>query len=395
MNRRKAVGVATAAVVALVLSACGSSDGGGGGGGGGDKTVKVAVLDALTGANQTLGIETQRGTKMAFDNINAAGGFKVGDTTYKFEPTMTDIQSDPAVAASTAQKVVSGGTKFILGATTSVLAGPIASAVLRANGKVMMMGPATTLDQYVGKDAPIFRTLPSDAATAKQYIPVLAKEFPDVKSVAGLMPNDPVGKGILTLYLPEFNKAGMSTASQGTFAADDANLLPVVQQTSPNAQALFVGYVDNQVASLVKATVEAGRAKILFTRGTLCTQGIKAAKDITALTCIIYTADPLNSGNDPKAAKFFEDYKAKFNATPTSDSAGALYYYDYVYLLVEAMKKAGTTTDVPKIQAALKGLSYSGVLNVGFDAQGLNNSPIKVGIEKDGKYTVLPGQPAS
>jgi branched-chain amino acid transport system substrate-binding protein len=393
MNSRKMVGVATVAVAALALSACGSSDSGGGDSG--DATVKIAVLDALTGANQTLGIETQRGTQMAFDKINADGGFKVGDTTYKFEPSVTDIQSDPAVAASTAQKVVSGGTKFILGATTSVLAGPIASAVLRANGKVLMMGPATTLDTYVGKAAPIFRTLPSDASTAKQYIPVLAQQFPDVKQIAGLMPNDPVGKGILSLYLPEFAKAGMATASQGTFAADDANLLPIVQQSSPNAQALFVGYVDNQVASIVRATVEAGRAKILFTRGTLCQQGIQNAKDITALTCIIYTADPLNTGNDTKAAQFFTDYKAKFNATPTSNSAGALYYYDYVSLLVKAMQKAGTTTDVPKIQAALKGLSYTGVLDVGFDANGLNNSPIKVGIEKDGKYTVLPGQPAS
>lgn len=391
MHSRRMVGAATFAAVALALSACGGGDGGGGG----DTTVKVAVIDALTGANQTLGVETQRGTKMAFDKINADGGFEVGGKKYTFEYTTNDVQSDPAVAASTAQKVVSGDTKFILGSTTSTLAGPIASAVIRANGKVLMMAPATTLDQYVGKQAPIFRTLPSDAQTAKQYVPVLAKEFPDVKSVAGLMPNDPVGKAILDLYLPEFAKDGMATSSQGTFAAKEANLLPIVQQSSSSAQSLFIGYVDTQVASLVKASIEAGRAKVFFTRGTLCQEGVANAKQITALTCIIYTADPLTTGNDPKADKFFQDYKSTFGTEPTSNSAGALYYYDYVYLLVEAMKKAGTTTDVPKIQAALKGLSYTGVLQVGFDAQGLNSSPIKVGIVRDGKYSVLPGAATS
>lgn len=389
MKYTKMTGTAIAAIAALTLSACGS---GGDGGGSGGSTVDIAVLDAITGLNQTLGIETQRGTEMAIDEINAAGGFEVDGKTYKLRSKFTDVQSDPGVAASTAQKVVSSGTKFIMGATSSTLAGPIASAVLRANGKVLMMAPATTLDSFVGKDAPIFRTLPGDQLTADQYIPVLKREFPNVKTIASLMPNDPIGQSILDIYGKAFDSVGIKTASQAKFAADESNFAPIIQRSSPDAQALFIGYVDTQVASIIRGSLEAGRAKIFFTRGTLCSQGLENQKRIDALTCIIYTADPLNTKNDPKAAKFFADYKAKFNTEPTSDSAGALYYYDYVSLLVKAMQEAGTVTDVRKIQAALKGLSYDGVLKVGFDSEGLNNSPIKVGIVRPDGYDVVPGE---
>ena len=55
-------------------------------------------------------------------------------------------------------------------------------------------------------------------------------------------------------------------------------------------------------------------------------------------------------------------------------------HYDYIAMLAQAMEKAGTTDDVDKVAAALRGASYDGVVQVSFDPSGANTSPMGAGI---------------
>ena len=133
-----ALSVAVVGVSGLAACSSSSKSSGGGGsttsssGGGATGTIKVAILDAQTGTLASYGRETARGSQMALDKINDAGGIKVGNTTYKFSYTITDLQSDATIAASAAQTAIQNGAQVILGPGVSAMAQPVAQAVQRA-----------------------------------------------------------------------------------------------------------------------------------------------------------------------------------------------------------------------------------------------------------------------
>ncbi|MGH3761908.1 ABC transporter substrate-binding protein [Actinophytocola sp.] len=381
--------LALGAVMALTLAACGQPGGGGGGSQAEEGTIKVAVMDAQSGQLSTFGIETIRGAQMAFDEINERGGVTVGGQQYRFDVEEVDLQSDPAIAAQAAQEAITGdGAQIIVGATPSALSEPIAGVVLRSGGRALHLAAATSLDKYAGKGDPIFRTLTPDDLTAQQYISVLKNEFPDVSTVSALMINDAVGTSIMDIYPPEFEKSGMQVVSKDTFPTEETNFAPLIQRTPNNVDAFFIGYSDPVSVALVNAAIEANRGKVFFNRGSVCQVGIDAGTKIDAYTCVIYTEDPLNPSTD-KAKDFFARYEKKFDRKVDSNSAQALYYYDYIFLLAQAIEKAGTTEDMNKVADALRGSSYEGVVDVGFDEDGVNKSPIKVGIVRDGQMSVI------
>jgi len=59
---------------------------------------------------------------------------------------------------------------------------------------------------------------------------------------------------------------------------------------------------------------------------------------------------PLVYDEDPEAKDFVKRYQAKFGKTPGSEAG---YHYMTTYIMVEAMKIAGTTSDPAKIRAAI------------------------------------------
>ena len=95
--------------------------------------------------------------------------------------------------------------------------------------------------------------------------------------------------------------------------------------------------------------------------------------------------------------KFVEAYKAcstrrdfPYDQAPLCSSS----CYDHVYMLVEAMKKAGTVDDVAKVKAALMSFTHEGLWNIRYDKTGeeVINFDI-VDVQKGGKVTVSHQQP--
>ena len=75
--------------------------------------------------------------------------------------------------------------------------------------------------------------------------------------------------------------------------------------------------------------------------------------------------------SDEKVKNFVQAYKAfhkrdfPYDQAPLCSSS----CYDHVYMLVEAMKKAGTVEDVAKIREALLSMTYQGLWKIKFDAR--------------------------
>ena len=62
--------------------------------------VKLGQIEAQTGANAIYGWMGSQGVPIAVEEINKAGGFKVGDKSYKFELISLDTRGDPKEAGA-------------------------------------------------------------------------------------------------------------------------------------------------------------------------------------------------------------------------------------------------------------------------------------------------------
>src|SRR5436853_3308829 len=60
-----------------------------------EEVVKIGHVAPLTGGIAHLGKDNENGARMAVEEINAAGGIKIGDKTLKLELMAEDDKADP------------------------------------------------------------------------------------------------------------------------------------------------------------------------------------------------------------------------------------------------------------------------------------------------------------
>jgi branched-chain amino acid transport system substrate-binding protein len=81
-----------------------------------EKKLTIGVADALTGGGAVYGLPQANAVKMAADEINAAGGIKVGADNYKIDVIVYDDKANPTEATNAVRKLIDrDGVKYILG----------------------------------------------------------------------------------------------------------------------------------------------------------------------------------------------------------------------------------------------------------------------------------------
>src|SRR5262245_58052079 len=78
--------------------------------------VKIGQIEAQTGANAIYGWMSSQGTALAVDEINKAGGFKVGNKTYKIQLIALDTRGEPKEATVQLKRLIEvDQAKYIFG----------------------------------------------------------------------------------------------------------------------------------------------------------------------------------------------------------------------------------------------------------------------------------------
>src|SRR5256885_17262070 len=81
-----------------------------------EKTLSIGLLGPLSGGAASYGVELQRGAEMRTDEINKAGGLKVGGDVYKIKLVAYDHKAQAAEAATATNKLVfQDKVKYIIG----------------------------------------------------------------------------------------------------------------------------------------------------------------------------------------------------------------------------------------------------------------------------------------
>lgn len=340
-----------------------------------EDVVRIGQIEALTGATATYGWMSAQGTKVAVEEINAKGGFKVGDKTYKLELLQMDTRGEPREATVQFRKMMEDKVRFVFGPFLTNVFNAIEPIANKHNGQFLLFAGATAAHYALGKPGHdyLLRTWNWDAGPVgfgKLMVDYLKKL--KTKKVAMLFQNDAFGKTAVDIYTKLFKDAGIELEIElfepGT--KDFSAALAKLAAGKPDI--LFPGYSDAVLYDIVRQSTESGFGNRFFlVRGSI---GPALKNKDMIQDYIAYVPKYFESAEktEPKVKAFIESYKKTFKRDFPYDQAPlcSSSCYDHVYMLVQAMQKAGTVDDVAKIRAALMNMTYDGLWKIKYDKTG-------------------------
>jgi branched-chain amino acid transport system substrate-binding protein len=324
--------------------------------------VKIGHVGPLTGGIAHLGKDNENGARLAIEEANAAGT-KIGGKDVKFVLLAEDDQEDPKVGATVAQKLVDAKVAGVVGHLNSGTSIP-ASPIYNQAGIPVISGSATNpklteqgfKNQFrdVGRDDQQGPAIASYLATTRK--PQLVAVIDDASAY---------GEGLANEVEKTLKAANIKVLprEKGTNKTTDWKaVLTKLRGQKPDA--VFYGGMDATGGPLLKQGRELGMKAVFSFGDGACTDKMKelAGDAAEGLLCS-------QAGIPPQAASkaFLDAYKKRFNMDPI---LYAPFTYDGANLLIEAMKKAGSSD--PKVYLPeLQKINYAGATGaIQFDEKG-------------------------
>jgi branched-chain amino acid transport system substrate-binding protein len=226
ITRRQALASAGAAVLAGSLSRPAIAA---------KEPILIGYLPALTGPSSATGIGMNRGTQLAVQEINAAGGID----GRQIELIIRDTQSDPT-------KAVNGAAELTRGQKVSFVAGPVNSGEslavvpLLARTNTPQVHPCWVDTLTDPKKYPMcFRNAPTNqqiGGAANRYVVEILKR----KKVAVISDTSGYGTASVNAYVPMLKTQGAEVVYQGNVDAANPDLRPeLLRMQSAGAEAIM------------------------------------------------------------------------------------------------------------------------------------------------------------
>lgn len=329
------------------------------------QTIKLAVIQELSGAGATAGTNAKNGIELAVKEINAAGGI-LGK---KLETLVNDTQSNPGVAKGLATKAVDDDVFAVLGPTFSGSVLVSMAETKRAEIPNFTGGEATAITQQ--GNPYVFRTSFTQASSMPKVARYIANNL-KAKTVAVIFVNNDFGKGGRDAFDKAAEASGLKVLADISTESGQVDFAsPVLKAKQSNADVLFVYTNEEESARALKELRKQGWTKPIIGETTLTGQKVidlagEAANG--AIAHVGLTVDAPNPNVRAFRAKFEKEYKY------ISDHNG-IKGYTSVYMLKAAIEKVGKLDRVATAKA-LHGLTISaakepGVLmDVTIDANG-------------------------
>lgn len=344
------------------------------------EVIKIGGLAPLTGPVAIYGTTASNGTKLAFEEINKAGGV-LGK---KIEFVLLDEKGDATEAVNAYNKLADSGVVAIVGDITSKPT--LAVAETAAQDNMPMITPTATQFNVTEAGKNVFRVCFTDPYQGV-ILANLAKNNLGATKVAVMINNsNDYSDGVAKAFIGEAENLGLTIVAKEGYAEGDKDFraqLTKIAATNPDV--LLVPEYYEQAALIATQAREIGlNATFIGPDGW---DGIAKALDSSSYPAIensYFTNHYSTEDKSEKVQNFLAAYKATYNDEPSSFAALG---YDAAYIIKEAIEKAGST-DKEAVIEAMKNIDYNGVTGqLRFDEK---NNPVKaVTVLKivDGKYT--------
>jgi branched-chain amino acid transport system substrate-binding protein len=330
--------LAWAAAAAVILPALGC------GKGRTSDEIVIGEYGSLTGTTATFGISTDNGAKMAFDEINKAGGV-LGK---KLKILVEDDQSKPEEAATAVTKLINQNHVVAMIGEVSSSRSLAAAPVCQANA-VPMVSPSSTNPRVTQIGDYIFRVCFIDPFQGSVMAKFAANTL-KAKRVAILVDvrND-YSVGLQTFFRENFRQLGGQIVAEQSYSEGDSDFhAQLTQIKAVNPEAIYVPGYYTEVGTIARQARELGiTAPLLGGDGWDSPKLFEIGGD--ALNGCYLSNHYSVDDPSPAVQKFVGDYKARYKQTP--DALAAL-GYDAAKILADAMSRAGSAEGA-KVRDAL------------------------------------------
>lgn len=338
------------AALALLTACKKPNDSGSGaatGGASSGDTIPVGEFASLTGKEAAFGQSSHKGTVLAIDEINKAGGVLGKQLRLITE----DTQSKQGESATGVRKLISRDKVVaVLGEVASGRS--LEGASVCQPARIPMISPSSTNPKVTEAGDYIFRVCFTDDFQG-QVLAKFAANSLKLKNVAILSDaTSAYSDGLSSYFINHFSKTDGKIPVQQKFNGGDKDFR--AQLTSikgANPDGIFIPGYYTDVGLIVAQARQLGINVPMFGGdGWEAPQLYQIGGD--ALKNTYYTTHFYFESAEPKVQEFVKNYKARYN-NEIPDAMAAL-GYDSAYVLVDAIKRAGST-DPSKIRDALAG----------------------------------------
>src|SRR5258706_5520083 len=335
-----------------------------------DTFVKIGHVAPLTGEIAHLGKDQENGARLAIEEINKKG-LTIGGQKVTLELDAQDDAADPRQATQVAQKLVDDKVVAVVGHLNSGTSIP--ASKIYGDAGIVQISPAATNPQFTLQG---FKTTYRVVATDAQQGPALANYAAKglkVKTVAVVDDATAYGKGLADEFEKTAKANGVKVLSHDTTndkAVDFRAILTRIKGERPDA--IMYGGMDATGGPFARQARQlAIKSKILAGDGARTDKLSDLAGEAT--DNLICSQPGIALEKMPGGPAFQQRYVARFNQTIPIYPPFA---YDAVYIAVDAMKRADSTSPA-RILAAMPSTRYEGVIGVTqFDAKGDLKTPI-------------------
>lgn len=346
------------------------------------EAVKIGEFASLTGKEATYGQAAHKGTLLAIEEANAAGGV-LGQ---KLELIVEDNQSKAGESATIVKKLISRDKVVaILG---EIASGRTLEAVpVAQNAGIPLISPGSTAVETTARGDYIFRVCFVDefqgAVMAKFARQTLKLDRVAVLSSA----SSAQSVGLAKIFRQRFAADGGTIALEQKYSEGDKDFrAQLTAIRGAGVQGVFVPGYYAEAALICKQARELGVTVPLFgIDGWESSELVNIGGD--AVEGCYFSTHYSAESDDPAVAAFNARFAQRWNSQ--SDALSAL-GYDSALLLIDAIKRAGTTEPAKLRDAIAATKNFRGVTGtITFDAQ---RNPTKSAVVlqvRDGKFVFV------
>jgi len=305
---RSIAGLALVAVLALAPIASAA-----------EKTLTIGLLGPLSGGAASYGVELARGAEMKVDEINKAGGLKIGGDSYKIKLISYDHKAIAADAATAANKLVfQDKVKFIIGNAVGATCNAVQTVT---EPQKVLFAFVCWGTKNLGPDKPYsFRSMLSQWEVAEPFYRWIKEKHPTIKRVAIISPNDTSGLDTNTAVVKALKSLGFELVAEETYERGTKDFYPLLTKMMAQKPDMLdvAAAPPGEAALLVKQARELGFKGFKgWTAGTnpfnlIEVAGREAAEGVVTPVNINVKSDFVS----PAVRKFGEEYEKRYKELP-------------------------------------------------------------------------------
>ena len=378
----KFVAASASAVMALSLAGCsgGSMDDSSSSSAkaSGD-SITIGTVTTNSGTAAAYGEAEVKGFELAVSEINAKGG--INGKKVKLESM--DDKGD-ATEASNAYNKLAGDNNVLAVAGPTISATTAAVAPLADQSKLVTIAPAATSDSIETGNY-LFRTCFKDSYQGEVAARFAAENL-KVKKVAVLYgTGDPYSSGVGEAFAKAAEKLGLEVVDkESSSSADDTEYSAQLQKIQASgAELLYAPYYYSVAGPYIipQARSVGFEGYVMGPDGY---DGLKLTGDKSQYNKTYYTTHySADDNTNTKVQDFIKSYKSKNNAEPNTFAALG---YDTIYMIKQAIEKAGENATREDVRNAVAGMTFDGVTGkFTMDKSGSPTKSVTVLEMKDGK----------